>query len=157
MKSKKGISAIIGYVLLLGLAVALGMFVTSWYLKSSGSQSEQVLTAVEGGLLCEEVSINMGFDYENCKVKVKNTGKFIITKFDLAFSGGAGVLNPSQYTYKEAILPRANAESLKLPFTKNQKNIKVSATLYITKDSKLLSCAKEKEYISSGEFKCPAV
>ena len=148
MKSKKGISAIIAYVLLLGMAVALGVFVSMWYLQASEKQSTQILGSIEGGALCDEVNANFGFDYVNCKFNIKNSGKYTIQKIDFNILDATG--NPIAYTYDGTIAPNKDDQTDKITQLDNENGISFTATVYVKSGEQLLSCAKDREYKSDS-------
>jgi len=99
---KKGISALIGWVLLVGFSIAMAAFVTNWVIGQTEKFNPE---KVAGGseIYCNEVflsiqDVNMEDnqkgevackEYENANAKIlnlvlKNKGKFTITKVDVS-------------------------------------------------------------------------
>lgn len=84
--SKRGVSLIISWVLLLGLAIALGMAIFSWAKIQTEKNVESTLNYVEGSMNCEQVSIGVSIINADpsCSgdkietIKITNTGKLTI-------------------------------------------------------------------------------
>lgn len=80
MLGKKAIAPIIAFVLLMGLAVALGAFVTIWYTKASEKQTSELIGRLGTEEECSSVGFDVAFDYENCAAIIYNLGSFTIDK-----------------------------------------------------------------------------
>ncbi|MFH0752696.1 MAG: hypothetical protein V1914_03825 [archaeon] len=99
MSNKKGISPVISWVLILGFSMTLAVVVTSWYLQQSEQMTESSLTTLEGGMECNEVSINVAYTYDgvNCWLKVSNTGKYKIDSVKINTVTKPYDKNPKEY------------------------------------------------------------
>ena len=58
MKNKRGVSPAISWILLIGLAVALGGMVTIWMKSTAESSAETLKSKVEMDIRCDEISLN---------------------------------------------------------------------------------------------------
>ena len=97
LNSKKGISEIISYVLILGLAVALGAMITVWYQSTTQKQTAGIIDPVEGTSQCQDVNVNVAFDYDNCEISVYNTGTSLINSFKVTYSDSLGGISITDY------------------------------------------------------------
>jgi len=126
MRFKKGISAIVSFALLIGLAVALGTIVTVWYKAAAESQIETVLLPFANEADCGDVNINVAFDYDYCYLKVYNSGTLKIIKYEAHSVPAQEPENPIVYDvsydgYYE-VLPRQWAGNVTLnPFPNGMK------------------------------------
>jgi hypothetical protein len=83
MKSKRGISPLISWILLIGFAVAMAGFVGTWII----NQAKEVEFPGEGPeIYCDSIklsytSICRSTDNKTININLKNTGDFKITKF----------------------------------------------------------------------------
>lgn len=76
---KKGVSSLIAWVLLIGFAVTLAVFVSRWSLQQAQKSTSGVEDMVMGDIQCSDVAIS-GF-CENGKIKIKNRGTLNIIGF----------------------------------------------------------------------------
>lgn len=97
LNSKKGISEIISYVLILGLAVALGAMITIWYQSTTEKQTSGIINPIEGTSQCQDVNVNVAFDYDHCAISVYNTGTSLINSFKITYSDSDGGVNITDY------------------------------------------------------------
>lgn len=104
LNQKKGISEIISYVLILGLAVALGAMISVWYQSTTQKQTSGIINPIEGTSQCQDVNVNVAFDYQNCAIAVYNTGTSLINSFKVTYSDSNNEVNITDYHVK--ILPR---------------------------------------------------
>ena len=105
--NKKGMSEVISYILILALAVSLGTFITVWYKSTTEKQIAGFLTPVEGTSQCDEVNVNLVFNYDACSVNVYNTGSLTITDMKITYSDTGGNSNITDYN-KINLMPRSN-------------------------------------------------
>ncbi|MBU2637655.1 MAG: hypothetical protein KJ955_01655 [Nanoarchaeota archaeon] len=82
MISKKAIAPIIAFVLLMGMAVALGAFVTIWYTRASEKQTTELIGKFGTEEECSGVGFDVAFDYDpaGCSAEIYNLGSFTIDK-----------------------------------------------------------------------------
>lgn len=106
--TKKGVSEIIAYVLIVSLAVTLGTLVTIWYKSTTEKQVETLLNPLEGSTQCEGVNVNLAFRSDTCSVAVFNTGTTMIDSLQITYTDGSGGINTSKYELK--IPPRLSQE-----------------------------------------------
>ena len=145
--TKKGISPVIAYVLVIGFAAALGAIVISWYTNLSKEQSETLLGESESSIDCERVNVNVGmlnFTYpepaNTCSLKILNTGELKITKLKLEFYPSPNIYTPAEVNINPryfAVIGLPAGESL---FEK------LYVTPIIDVSGKEVSCPKETIY-----------
>lgn len=70
---KKGVSDLIAWVLLIGFAVSLGVFVTRWSLQQAEKSTSGVEAMGEEDIQCTDVAIRGYCDGNNIKIKNKGT------------------------------------------------------------------------------------
>lgn len=99
-KSKKGLSEIIAYVLILGLTVALGAMITVWYQSTTQKQTSGIIDPVEGTSQCQDVNVNVAFGYDDCTISVYNTGTSMIDSFRVTYSDTLSGINITDYPIK---------------------------------------------------------
>lgn len=58
MRDRKGASLIIAWVLLVGLGVTLGIFVTTWMSKEAEERTESMVNYLTGDIKCRDIAIN---------------------------------------------------------------------------------------------------
>lgn len=76
---KRGAEVIVAWVLLLGLSITLGIFVSQWIKEQAEKQSEEIVKEVEGNIKCVDVSLNAFFTNQNCnEISLANKGLFKI-------------------------------------------------------------------------------
>ncbi len=135
MFSKKAISPVIAWVLLVGFSVALASIVGSWYLSQSQEMTEEALTTLEGGIECNDVNINVAYTKDqngDCMIKVSNTGSFKINMVRINDIQKGYNKNPKEYkNYTDAEL-----------CTKPQ----ITVIPILEKDKKLTSCQNDRTY-----------
>lgn len=73
---KKGVSSLIAWVLLIGFAVTLAVFVSRWSLQLSQKTTEGTTEMIEGDIQCSDVSLSG--HCEGGQVIVKNSGTLTI-------------------------------------------------------------------------------
>ena len=73
---KKAVSSLIAWVLLIGFAVTLGVFVSRWSLQQAQKSTTGIEEMVMGDIQCSDVAIS-GYCVDN-KVKIKNRGTLTI-------------------------------------------------------------------------------
>ena len=81
--SRRGVSPIIAWVLLIGMAISLAMVVFNWASQQTRQLTDDSVTYVEAGLKCDQVSLNaVGKpDPERCQsLTVTNTGFLAVHK-----------------------------------------------------------------------------
>lgn len=77
---KRGDSAIISWVLLIGLAIATATTIFFWLQGQTEKYTEETTKFVEGDISCKEISLNAILD-ENCEnLKIINKGMLNIDK-----------------------------------------------------------------------------
>lgn len=101
---KKGVSPVIAYVLLISLAVGLGALVFNFYIGTTEKQTETFLDPIEGGMECDSVNINVGFDNEN--IKIYNSGMLSINKLKIDFVGLEEYLEIEEEQEDMPLLPK---------------------------------------------------
>jgi hypothetical protein len=90
MKSKKGVSPAISWILLIGLAVAMGAVVTVWMKSLATDTAEKLESNVETDIRCDDTSIN-AYDSPtsiNCsEITLTNKGLFSIYELKIRYNG----------------------------------------------------------------------
>ena len=90
MKNKRGVSPAISWILLTGLAVALGGMVTIWMKSTAESSAETLKSKVEMDIRCDEISLN-AYDTPssiNCSnLTIINKGLFSIYALKIRYDG----------------------------------------------------------------------
>ena len=76
---KKGVSELIAFVLLIGLAVTVGVFVSRWSLQQAQKSTGGIEDMVMGDIQCSDVDIQ--WICEGTSVKIKNRGTLTIVDF----------------------------------------------------------------------------
>ncbi len=76
-KNKKAVSSLIAWVLLIGFAVTLGVFVTKWSLQQAQKSTTGIEEMVMGDIQCSDVAIS-GYCDESNNIKIKNRGTLTI-------------------------------------------------------------------------------
>lgn len=107
---KKGVEALIAWVLLIGFAVTLGVFVSRWSLQQAQKSTEGTTQMIEEDIQCSDVAIS-GY-CEGTNVKVKNRGTLNIIGFrkgdDKVMFGEGDYLKPNvgekTYSVSEKII-----------------------------------------------------
>lgn len=81
---KKGIGDVVGWVLLLGFTIGLATMVFMWTTQTTEESSKKSTAYVEGGMLCENVMINVALETAclptQCCLRIANTRYLNITK-----------------------------------------------------------------------------
>ena len=78
MNTKRGISPLISWVLLIGFVVGLSLMVGNWVRTQAQTTTENVVTNVESDIRCGDVAFNAALDCTGLKLNITNTGKFSI-------------------------------------------------------------------------------
>ncbi len=113
-RNKRAVSPVVGYVLLIGMAIALASIVTVWMKQSAKSQVENVITPAAGAAECESVNINLIF---NCsivdgsparKLMLYNSGSLKITEVEIYTNPEPSAGNPTRYEME--MMPKTWAE-----------------------------------------------
>jgi archaellum component FlaF (FlaF/FlaG flagellin family) len=90
MKNKRGVSPAISWILLIGLAVAMGAVVTVWMKSLAEDTADKLESNVETDIRCDDTSINA---YEspgstNClDITLTNKGLFSIYELKVRYNG----------------------------------------------------------------------
>ncbi|MBI4447480.1 hypothetical protein HY643_00720 [Candidatus Woesearchaeota archaeon] len=152
---KKGISPLIAYVILVGFAVGLGAIFTTWYMNTSQDTREQYFKEIETGIQCEDVKLNVGFNYDSCKVEVFNTGIQVWKK--VAISGSyldsGGARQKIDEDIDGPINPKESRETNAL-FTAEVTDLEVYVNAYVQLDKKTVSCVNDRVYKPTKSFAC---
>lgn len=84
MKTKKGMSDIVAWVLLIGLSVALAAIVTVWTKQQVSKTTEFIIEDVEGDIQCADVSFKAFIANPPCSgINISNTGYHKIIRVSL--------------------------------------------------------------------------
>lgn len=143
MHSRLGLSAIIGYVLLITLVVTLATFVTVWYKGTSERQIGQTLEHFENTAECSDVKYEVVFLYGDCELEIYNLGKFKMDKVKLDYYLANGEVESE--TLELNIMPRYGVETEEMP--RDSEILKVKVTPIIVTDSKEISCTSERTHV----------
>lgn len=99
---KKAIAPIISFVLLLGLAVALGTSVFLWHARQTERLGEGVIRYASGVMSCQELSFN-AYSRDGCtKVVIKNNGYFSIDGFVVRSFSSFGIGSEVEQVFVKA-------------------------------------------------------
>ncbi|MBI4153699.1 hypothetical protein HY501_00020 [Candidatus Woesearchaeota archaeon] len=154
MRSKKGISVVVGFVLMLSFAVALGAIVTTWYLKFSEKQSETIVGSAEANAECDRVNMNIGLmnattqnPAEACSIKILNTGELSIAKVKIEYYPSATIYDPLQVD----IIPRSSVNVALPSVEKDFEKLYVTPIILVNEQEVI--CPKDTVYTQpSGWF-----
>lgn len=91
MTDKKGVGAVIAWVLLLGFTVALATTIFLWMKSQTETLTESTVEHVEGELQCQNVRINViKSDGSTCgRLDVSNKGYVVINQLSISSFDGA--------------------------------------------------------------------
>tara|TARA_Y100000310_G_scaffold302635_1_gene340224 strand:+ start:60311 stop:60739 length:429 start_codon:yes stop_codon:yes gene_type:complete len=137
MITKKGISIIIGWILLLGFTITLALLVFSWSKSQAESLSEETATFVEGRLECTEIAINVVPNDDCSSINVNNRGKLNIDQ--LVILTFVGTDYDSKIEYKEIIAPK---ETKTLNLQKSHNKLEIVPSVKI--NNKLIPCNENR-------------
>src|SRR3989344_677084 len=112
---KKGVSEIVAYVLIVGMAVAIGTVITVWYRSTTERQVEGILTPIEGSSQCADVNVNVAFGYDDCSISVYNTGSALIKELKITYTDDSGGLNTTDYAAPSGTVPPRLSTKILLP------------------------------------------
>ena len=142
---KKGIAPVVAWILILTLSVGIGAIVVTWYVKHAESITKEYVTETGSEIECGGINLNVGFNEEECKLIIVNTGKKKIHKLKVFIS-------EKEVEFDEEIPPREKKEfSLHLGGV-SIKNVLVNPVIKI--DDKLYICENERVYNPRGEMEC---
>lgn len=141
MISRKAIAPIIAFVLLMGLAVTLGVFVTIWYTRASEKQTSELIGRFGTEEECSSVSFDAALDYDACTGEMYNLGKFTIDKIkiDTYYTDGTEKHDIADVN----ILPREGV-SAPLPLSLIAK-LQISPIL--EDKGELIECTNNREFV----------
>ena len=89
MITKKGVSVVISWVLLVGLSVALAVMVTTWSKQHAQDTTDFIIKDVEGDLKCSDVAMKAFIITPPCtNINVSNAGYHTIQKVSLRHQFG---------------------------------------------------------------------
>lgn len=137
---KKGISDLVAWVLLIGFAVSLGVFVTRWSLQQAEKSTSGVEEMIMGDVQCNDVAI-----YGVCEKNANgaNTGYVIITN--------KGTLTITLTTYENNML-RDKGTLVPKGFTSlpaKLNGVKITYTPKLVVEDKIILCTDQKQ-----DFEC---
>lgn len=130
--SKKGVSPLVSWVLIITMTIGLGAIITSWYLNRTEDTTSQTMATLEGGIECSEVNINVAYTKdpaEKCIVKVANTGNLKIDYVKL--DSNQYVFGRNHGDYKNFTGCRAD---------------KITVTPMLKKGNNLVACKNDRIY-----------
>ena len=78
LKSKKGMSEIIAWILLLGFSISLAVIIFNWTRTHTEELTESTVSFVEGKLECQEIAINVATNDDCSTITITNKGKLTI-------------------------------------------------------------------------------
>ena len=145
--SKKGVSPVIAFVLMMSFAVALGAIVINWYLSASKEQSEILLGSAESSAECGQVNMNIGLlnatypnPAEQCSIKILNTGDLKIKKLKFEYFPSGNIYDPVEVN----INPRSSIV-IELPVGEESFE-KMYVTPIIVSEGTETACPKDTTY-----------
>lgn len=100
MRSKKGASAVVAWVLLLGFTIGLATTVFLWTTRQTEEMSKSAVKFVEGGMQCDDVMINVAVSVP-CNLKIINTRYLNISQLSIRKLLPA---DPKSFIYKDKVL-----------------------------------------------------
>lgn len=77
-KTKKGMSEIIAWILLLGFSISLAVLIFNWTRTHTQELTESTVSFVEGKLECQEIAINVVTNDDCSTITITNKGKLTI-------------------------------------------------------------------------------
>lgn len=97
--NKKGVSIVIGWVLLIGFAVTLAVIVYQWSVKHGEKLTSETVEFVSGKVECNEISLNVqpcfrsSYGGNQLNFTITNKGFFNLKQFVINVRTGTTVLN----------------------------------------------------------------
>ncbi len=89
MKTRKGVSVVVSWVLLVGLSLTMGILVTTWTKQHVKDIEEDISQDIETDLLCGDVSLKAFVANPPCdNINITNTGYHTIIKVSLRHQFG---------------------------------------------------------------------
>jgi hypothetical protein len=151
MRNKKGLSEIISYILILSLAVSLGTFIMVWYKGLAEKEVSGVLTPLEGTSQCDDVNINVVFNYDSCAITVYNTGNLAVKGLKITYADAFGGFNTTDYLDMQ-IQPRLNSGPIVFPIEGIDPSRVVNANIvpFVIASKQLYYCSKGYSFNTDG-------
>ena len=145
MLSKKGISPVIAWVLIVGFTMVLGLIVSNWYIQQSKATAKSALGSLESSIECNDIKINVAFirkpDASECWLKVSNTGMLKIAKVKI---------NGEDYVYERNPKEYWNYTKTRDIPTLCDANLKVTVLPILETDKDLITCNNDRIYESKA-------
>jgi hypothetical protein len=130
--NNKGVSIVIGWVLLVGLSVALGMMVTTWIKQQAEDTTTFIIEDISGDTRCADVSLKAYIQATPCVINVSNSGYHTIFKVSARHQYGT-------QEFQVDLPPQQGSKSLNIGVS-----LEVDIIPVIQVDNKLLGCADRK-------------
>ena len=80
-ETKKGMSEIIAWILLLGFSISLAVIIFNWTRTHTEELTKSTVSFVEGKLECQEIAINVAANDDCSIITITNKGKLTIDQF----------------------------------------------------------------------------
>ncbi|MEK6839690.1 MAG: hypothetical protein AABX72_02010 [Nanoarchaeota archaeon] len=139
MQSKRGIGEIVGWVLLIGLSVAIATMVTVWTKQQASKTTEFIIEDIEGDIQCADTAFKAFIVTPPCTdINVSNTGYHKIVKFSLRHQFGT-------QEFPVDLLPQTDSKVLNMNLPSPSK---VDIIPVIQSSKGLIGCADRKLVIT---------
>ena len=137
MKNKRGMGEIVGWVLLIGLSVAIATMVTVWTKQQATKTTEFIIDDVEGDIQCADVSLKAFIVTPPCTdINISNTGYHTIIKVNARHQFGT-------QEFQVDLVPQTNTKVLNINIPS-----KVDIIPVIQSSKGLIGCADRKLVIT---------
>ena len=153
IKSKKGVSPVIGWILLVGLAITLAGVVTVWMKSTATETAERMTISVGTDIQCSDVSIN-AYEYQGgikCNTtNLINRGYFAIEAVRVRVIGDVqdiffpDILNPAE---NKTLMPGENI-SINLNISNLPSNNKIGLVPVVNIDGSMIACMTKEISVS---------
>lgn len=144
---KKGASLIISWVLLVGFAVTLAVFVSTWARQQAEKTTESIVEMITTDIRCGDVAFNVVPDCESAAndIVITNKGYLTIEKFVLRID------DEKKADIEGPLRPEPIAKITK---NLNTVNVKVELIPIIKVENKILGCADKKVILTAEQLVC---
>ena len=146
-RTKKGQAALVAWVLLIGLSVALAVVVSTWTKKQAEETSKGIVSETEADLRCAGVSFNVAPQCEipYDELKVVNRGDFTIHKFVVHIKPREGnLISNTINLFEKGYVPLKPGDTQTLKTQDSFMNSEIDLTPFIQINDQYVGCSTRK-------------
>lgn len=147
--NKKGAGIIIAWVLLVGLGVTLGIFVTTWMAKQAEERTESMVSYLTGDIKCRDIAINVKTD--SCSplvINVTNKGLLRVEQYAVRVRNDTAMMGKKIVT--NLTMPE-ETKQLYIGSYSNINKIEVIPLIKVSDDPvEIIGCSDRKLIIDSS-------